>query len=165
MPFGLKNVRVTFQCMVDKIFKDLIGRTMKVYVDDMVKSVLRMDHLQHLGEAFDLLWKYKVKLNPEKYTSGVTSGKFLGYLVTQRGIEADPDQIRHLKHEVTYVCERGPHDERMSRCSKLIHQLIYGQMKDFFPILEERDQFPLERKMRDSFPWSEQISGFTSTLI
>jgi len=66
MPFVLKNVGATFQHMVDKFFKDLIGSIMKVYIDDMlVKSVLHADHLQHLGEAFDLLRKYKVKLNPE----------------------------------------------------------------------------------------------------
>ena len=49
--------------------------------------------MQHLSEAFDRLRKYKVKLNPEKCTFGVASEKFLGYLVTQRGIEANPDQI------------------------------------------------------------------------
>ena len=91
MPFGLKNVGSIFQCVIDKVFKDLIERTMEVYVDMLEKSTLRTDHLQHLGEAFDLLQKYKVKLNPEKYTFGVASGKFLRYLVTQRGIEADPN--------------------------------------------------------------------------
>ena len=58
-----------------------------------MKSVQRTDHLQHLDKAFNLLRQYKVKLNPEKCTFGVASGKFLGYLVTQRGIEADHDQI------------------------------------------------------------------------
>ena len=76
MSFGLKNVGAIFQRMVNKVFKDLIGST---------------DHLQHLDKAFNLLRQYKVKLNPEKCTFGVASGKFLGYLVTQRGIKADPD--------------------------------------------------------------------------
>ena len=75
--------------MVNKIFKDPIRSPMKVYVDNMlVKSVHRTNHLQHLDKTFNL-----VKLNPEKCTFGVTSRKFLGYLVTQRGIKADPDQI------------------------------------------------------------------------
>ena len=79
--------------MVNKVFKDLIGSTMEVYVKDMlVKSMQRTDHLQHLDKKFDLLRQYKGKLNPEKCTFGVASWKFLGYLVTQRGIEADPDQ-------------------------------------------------------------------------
>jgi len=80
--------------MVHRIFKDLIGHTMEVYVDDMlVKSKQHSDHLHHLGEAFRLLQKYNVKLNPEKYMFRVASGKFLGYLVIQRGIEANHDQI------------------------------------------------------------------------
>jgi len=63
--------------MVDKVFKDLIGITIEVYVDNvLVKSVPRTDHLQRLGEAFDLLRKYKVKLKPEKCTFGLLSGSF-----------------------------------------------------------------------------------------
>ena len=84
MPFGLKNAGTTFQWMVNKVFKDLIGNTMEVYVDDMlVKSVQRMDHLQHLDKASDLLRQYEVKLNHKKCTFGVVSGKFLGCLVIQ----------------------------------------------------------------------------------
>ena len=63
---------------------------MEMYIGDMlVKSIQRADYLQHLDKAFNLLRQYKVKLNPEKSIFGVASGKFLGYLVTQRGIEAD----------------------------------------------------------------------------
>jgi len=105
MHFGLKNIGATFRRMVDKVFKNLIECTMEVYTDDMlVKSVLRMDHIQHLGEAFNLLQKYRVKLNLEKCTFGVAFGKFLGYLVTQRGIEADPDQISVIKNMKLSIC-------------------------------------------------------------
>ena len=80
--------------MVNEVFKDLNGNTMEVHIDDMlVISLDRNDHIKHLEEAFALLWKFNVKLNPEKCTFGIASGKFLGYLVTQRGIEANPDQI------------------------------------------------------------------------
>ena len=78
---------------------------MEVYVDDMLmKSVLCTYHLQHLGKAFDLLWKYKVKLNPEKCTFEVVSGKFLGYLVTQRDIEVDPNQIYAILNMKSPTC-------------------------------------------------------------
>ena len=70
MHFELKKCRATLQCMVDKVFKGLIGSTMKVYVDMLVKSVQCKNHLQHLGEAFDLLRKYKMKLNPRNAHSG-----------------------------------------------------------------------------------------------
>jgi len=94
IPFGLKNAGATFQWMVNKVFKDLIENTMEVYIDDMlVKSLQRTDHLQHLDKAFDLLRQYEVKLNLEKCAFGVASDKFLGYLVTQWSIKADPNKI------------------------------------------------------------------------
>ena len=94
MPFGLKNVGETFQRMVNKIFEEQMRRTMEVYVNDMlVKSLLCADYMQHLSEAFNHLRKYKVRLNPEKCTFEVASEKFLGYLITQWGIEVNPDQI------------------------------------------------------------------------
>ncbi|CAL2276653.1 unnamed protein product [Prunus armeniaca] len=97
MPFGLKNARATYQRLVNKIFKQQIGRTMEVYVDDMlVKAPKRADHLKNLTEAFSLLRQYRMKLNPSKCTFGVSSGRFLGYLVTQRGIEAHPRQIKAI---------------------------------------------------------------------
>ncbi|KAF8052225.1 hypothetical protein N665_1585s0001 [Sinapis alba] len=63
---------------------------MEVYIDDMlVKSLIAKDHIRHLTECFDTLNKYRMKLNPMKCTFGVTSNEFLGYIVTQRGIEAN----------------------------------------------------------------------------
>ncbi|CAL9022511.1 unnamed protein product [Prunus brigantina] len=97
MPFGLKNAGATYQRLVNKIFKEQIGKTMEVYVDDMlVKAPKRADHLKNLTEAFSLLRQYRMKLNPSKCTFGVSSGRFLGYLVTQRGIEAHPRQIKAI---------------------------------------------------------------------
>ena len=64
---------------------------MEVYVDNMLmKRVQHTNYLQHLDKTFDLLRQYKVKLNPEKCTIEVASWKLLGYLVNQRGIEANP---------------------------------------------------------------------------
>ena len=89
MPFVLQNTRQP-SSEWSIVFKDLIGSTMEVYVDDiLVKSIHRTNHLQHLNKAFNLIRQYKVKLNPKKCTIGVASRKFLEYLVTQRGIEAD----------------------------------------------------------------------------
>ena len=79
MPFGLKNTGTTYQRLVNKILKPLIGHTMEVYVDDMIrKSKEPIDHVNHLEETFELLRKYQMKLNPEKCTFEVSSGKFLG---------------------------------------------------------------------------------------
>ncbi|KAJ9547438.1 hypothetical protein OSB04_019981 [Centaurea solstitialis] len=68
-----------------------------VYIDDMlVKSERSYDHIDHLKQAFDILRQYKMKLNPTKCSFGVRAGKFLGYMVTQRGIEASPEQIKAI---------------------------------------------------------------------
>ena len=94
MPFELKNVRATYQRLVTKMFKSLLGRTMEVYINDMlVKSMQRPDHVTHLQEAFDLLKAYIMKLNPLKCAFGVSARRFLGFMVTQRGIEANPAQL------------------------------------------------------------------------
>ncbi|KAJ9544306.1 hypothetical protein OSB04_024013 [Centaurea solstitialis] len=97
MPFGLKNAGSTYQRLVNMMFKEHLGRTMEVYIDDMlVKSERSHDHIDHLKQSFDILRQYKMKLNPTKCSFGVRAGKFLGYMVTQRGIEASPEQIKAI---------------------------------------------------------------------
>ena len=74
-----------------------IGRNVQVYVDDMlVKSLRENDHLDDLQETFDTLRSYNMKLNPSKYVFGVTAGKFLGFMVSQRGIEVNPKKVRAI---------------------------------------------------------------------
>ncbi|KAL0854260.1 hypothetical protein Bca101_059412 [Brassica carinata] len=94
MPFSLKNAGSTYQRVVNMMFADQIGLTMEVYIDDMlVKSLKVEDHISHLQQAFSTLRKYSMKLNPAKCMFGVSSGKFLGCIMTHRGIEANPKQI------------------------------------------------------------------------
>ncbi|MBW4960282.1 reverse transcriptase family protein, partial [Klebsiella pneumoniae] len=94
MPFGLKNAGATYQRLVNKMFADYLEDIMKVYIDDMLVTSLHADqYLKHLRQAFEVLQKYNMKLNLTKCSSGVASSKFLGYMVAQRGIEANPDQI------------------------------------------------------------------------
>ena len=97
MPFGLKNASATYQRLMNKMFAQQIGRNVQVYVDDMlVKSRREEDHLEDLKETFNTLRSYNMKLNPGKCAFGVTAGKFLGFMVSQRGIEANPDKIRAI---------------------------------------------------------------------
>ena len=64
---------------------------MEVYVDDMlIKSKNSQTHVEDLKKSFTTLWKYRMKLNPAKYAFGVTSDKFLGFIVLSRGIEVNP---------------------------------------------------------------------------
>ena len=79
---------------MNKMFTHQIGRNVQVYMDDMlVKSIREDDHLDNLKETFDTLRSYNMKLNPNKCAFGVTAGKFLGFIVSQRGIEVNPDKI------------------------------------------------------------------------
>ena len=108
MPFGSKNARATYQRLVTKMFRPLLGKTMEVYIDDMlVKSQERLDHATHLQEAFKLLRAYCMKLNPSKCAFGVNTGLFLGFMVTQRGIEANPAQLKAILESPTPNSRKG----------------------------------------------------------
>ena len=94
MPFELKNAGATFQRMVNKVFVEQICRNMECYMDDMIVKPMLHDHTEYLKECFETLRKNKMKVNPNKRTFGVSSGKFLGYMVNPRGIEANPEKIK-----------------------------------------------------------------------
>ena len=94
MPFKLKNAGATYQRLVNKMFNRQIGRNMEVYVDDiLVKSKEELTHLDDFRETFTTLKQYQMKLNPSKCVFGVVSGKFLGFMISQRGIEANPEKV------------------------------------------------------------------------
>ncbi|KAL0437552.1 UNVERIFIED_CONTAM: Retrovirus-related Pol polyprotein from transposon [Sesamum radiatum] len=97
MPFGLKNAGATYQRLVDKIFRPQIGRNVEVYADNMlVKSKKGEEHVKDLEETFSILRQYKLKLNPAKCAFRVRGGRFLGFMVTQRGIEVNPLKIKAI---------------------------------------------------------------------
>ncbi|RDX83445.1 Retrovirus-related Pol polyprotein, partial [Mucuna pruriens] len=97
MPFGLKNAGATYQRLMDTIFKEIIGKDMEVYVDNMVvKSSQTKTHFHTLERIFSILRKNQLKLNPEKCSFGVKAGKFLGFMLTERGIEANPDKCQAI---------------------------------------------------------------------
>ncbi|KAL0539474.1 hypothetical protein IC582_023686 [Cucumis melo] len=94
MPFGLKNAGATYQCAMQKVFDDMLHKYVECYVDDLVvKSKRRQDHLKDLKVVFDRLQKYQLRMNPLKCAFGVTSRKFLGFIVRHRGIEIDQSKI------------------------------------------------------------------------
>ncbi|KAA0061113.1 ty3-gypsy retrotransposon protein [Cucumis melo var. makuwa] len=94
MPFGLKNAGATYQRAMQKVFDDMLHKYVDCYVDDLVvKSKRRQDHLKDLKVVFDRLRKYQLRMNPLKCAFGVTSGKFLGFIVRHRGIEIDQSKI------------------------------------------------------------------------
>ncbi|CAL9017106.1 unnamed protein product [Prunus brigantina] len=98
MPFGLKNAGATYQRAMTVIFNDMLHNTIECYVDDLVvKTRKREHHLSDLKRVFDRLRKHQLKMNPLKCAFGVTSGKFLGFVVRHRGIEIDPSKIKAIR--------------------------------------------------------------------
>ena len=92
MPFGLKNAGATYQRMMTRMFRDKIGQAVEVYIDDMlVKSKQEARHIKDLREVFEILRQHKLRLNADKCAFGIRADKFLGYLITNRGIEVNPD--------------------------------------------------------------------------
>ncbi|GKV15791.1 hypothetical protein SLEP1_g26542 [Rubroshorea leprosula] len=88
MPFGLKNAGATYQKLVQVVFKLQIDKNIEVYVDDMIVTSKRAeDHINDLNETFQNLRRAQMKLNPLKCTFVVELGKFLGYVVSKKGIE------------------------------------------------------------------------------
>ena len=97
MPFRLKNAGATYQRAATTFFHGMMHRDVEVYVDDIiVKSQDRSDHLAALERFFERIRQFRLRLNTKKCTFGVTSGKLLGYMVSKRGIQVDPDKIRAI---------------------------------------------------------------------
>jgi len=97
MPFGLKNAGATYQRLMDKVFSHLMGKCVEVYVDDMVvKSPSHHQHAQDLSKVFSALRQYNLRLNPDKCVFGVDRDKFLGFMLTQRGIEVNPEKCNAI---------------------------------------------------------------------
>lgn len=97
MPFGLKNIGVTYQRAMNAIFHDFIENFMQVYIDDIViKSSSQGDHLDHLRRSLDRMRKYGLKMNPLKCAFGVHARDFLGFVVHKRGIEINQNKTKEI---------------------------------------------------------------------
>ncbi|XP_039012179.1 uncharacterized protein LOC120141335, partial [Hibiscus syriacus] len=98
MPFGLKNAGATYQRAMVTLFHDMMHKEIEVYVDDMiVKAKTEEEHIVNLRKLFKRQRRCQLKLNPNKCTFGVTSGKLLGFVVSQKGIEIDPDKVKAIQ--------------------------------------------------------------------
>ncbi|KAI5313084.1 hypothetical protein L3X38_042258 [Prunus dulcis] len=97
MPFGLKNARATYQRLEKNLFASLIDHTMEVYVDDILgKSRTDDQHIPNLSTMFAVLKRYNMRLNPMNCAFDMASGKFLRFMISQQGIEANPEKIQAI---------------------------------------------------------------------
>ena len=105
MPFGLKNASVTYQRTMTSIFRDILHKQVEDYVDDHVVKVKNpIEHLMHLRQVFERCREHNLRMNPFKCAFVVSSGKFLGFLVHNRGIVLDTRKakaITTLSHPTT----------------------------------------------------------------
>ncbi|XP_071912457.1 uncharacterized protein [Coffea arabica] len=155
MPFGLKNAGATYQRAMQRIFDDMLHRNVECYVDDLVvKSKKREDHIQDLRRVFQRLRRYQLKMNPLKCAFGVASGKFLGFIVHQRGIEVDRSKIDAIVNM--------PEPRNIHELKSLQGKLAY--IRRFISNLAGRCQ-PFSRLMKKGVPfgWDESCrNAFTS---
>ena len=142
MPFGLKNEGATYQRLMNKMFTHQIGRNVQVYIDDMLVKSMRKDDLQ---ETFDTLRSYNMKLNPSKCVFEVTTGKFLGFMVSQRGIKVNPEKVQA-------IMELGP-----PRTTKEV-QSLNGKIAALNRFVSKATDkcLPFFRILRKSFEWMEK---------
>jgi hypothetical protein len=148
MPYGLKNVLSTFVRAMSKTFGDLIRDRIEIYVDDIVVKTKRGSTLvEDLTLVFDKLRATRTKLNPEKCVFGVSAGKLLGFLVSHRGIEANPEKIKAIE------AMRPP--AQIKDVQKLTGSL--AALSRFISRLAER-ALPFFKLLRKSgpFSWTEE---------
>jgi hypothetical protein len=108
MPFGLKNVRDTFQRAMDHAFSGLIGNFMEYYQDDlMVHSNKRSEHIHHLRKVFEICRLYDVSLNTKKFMFIVTQGKMLGHIVCNEGIYIDLERVTEINELNPLASKKG----------------------------------------------------------
>lgn len=136
-----------------KIFKPLIEQTMEVYIDDIVvKSKTHAKHVQHLEEAFSLMWKYNMKLNPLKCVFGISVGKFLSFLVTRQGIEINLNLVKSMlktlipstKKEIQWLMGR------FAALGQFIAQFT-NKHRVFFTTLHEAQTFGWTKECKSVF--------------
>ena len=154
MPFGLKNAGATYQRLVNRMFQKQIGATMEVYIDDMlVKSTTTGLHIAHLSEAFQILRNYNMKLNPTKCAFGVSAGKFMGFIVNHRGIEANPDKIKAV---LDMPSPSGIKEvQRLTGMIAALSQFVSRASDKFQPFFQD---------MKKAFQWDAKCEEAFTTL-
>jgi hypothetical protein len=151
MLFGLRNAGATYQRCMQHVFGDHIGRTVEAYVDDIVVKTRKADDLvSNLRIAFGCLRANEVKLNPEKCVFGVPRGMLLGYIISQRGIEANPEKVAALERMGPIRDLKGV--QRVLGC--------LAALSRFISRLGEKG-LPLYRllKKHERFSWTTEAQG------
>ena len=150
MSFGLKNTRSTYQRMMTRMFEPQLGKSIEVYIDDMVvKSKVVSEHVGDLRKNFEILRKHKLRLNASKCSFGVGSGKFMGYMVTHRGIEVNLDQIKAISN--LQLPQNSKEVQKLTGMTAALNQFISRSADRYIPF------FLLMNKWK-WFKWTEECA-------
>ncbi|KAJ3698911.1 hypothetical protein LUZ61_002616 [Rhynchospora tenuis] len=163
MPFGLKTAGAEYQRMVSKVFKEELGEIMEAYIDDMVvKSCAGPSHVAHLEKVFAKIRQVGMHLNPKKSFFCLSSGNFLGFIISERGIEAHPDKCQavvNLKSPKSIKKVQGL-TGRIAALSRFISQSAI-LCKPFFDLIKNKTQgFVWGSECQEAF---EKIKEYLST--
>ena len=146
MPFGLKNAGSTYQ----RMFEPQLGKSIKVYIDDMVvKSKVVSEHVGDLKDIFGILRKHKLRLNTSKCSFGVGSSKFLGYMVTHKGIKVNLEKIKTINS--LQPPRNSKEVQKLTRMTAALNRFISRSMDRYKPF------FLLLNKWK-GFEWTEKCT-------
>ncbi|GAU35844.1 hypothetical protein TSUD_63330 [Trifolium subterraneum] len=162
MPFGLKNAGATYQRLMDRVFAHQIGKNLEVYIDDMVvKTTSKGEHHEDLKDILASVRKYNMRLNPAKCSFGVQAGKFLGFLLTNRGIEANPKKCQAIidMRSPTSVKEVQQLTGRIAALSRFF-SCAGEKAFHFFATLKSGERFTWSDKCEEAF---QQLKVFLAS--
>nr|AAT77329.1 putative polyprotein [Oryza sativa Japonica Group] len=130
-----------------------LGNNVEAYVDDIVVKTKTSDSLiDDLRETFDNLRRYRLMLNPEKCTFGVPLGKLLGFLVSGRGIEANPENIKAIENMKSPT--RLKEVQKLTGCMAALSRFVarMGERgQPFFVLLKKQDKFVWTQEVEEAF--------------
>src|SRR5438034_3663176 len=143
MPFGLKNAGATYQRAMQRCLHDQLGRYVEAYVDDVViKSQVKENLIFDLSDTFTNLRRFRWKLNPEKCVFGVPSGNLLGFIVSYRGIEANPEKLKDIFKMNPPTALKDV--QKLTRCMVALSHFVsrLGEWAmPFYKLLKKQDKF------------------------
>jgi hypothetical protein len=143
MSFGLKNAGATYQRAIQAGFKRQLNKNVEAYVDDVVVKTGNSDTLiADLEETFASLREYRWKLNPNKCVFGVPSGKLLGFIISHRDIEGNPEKISAITNMKAPTCIKDV--QKLTGCMAALNRLIskLGERGlPFFKLLKHQEKF------------------------
>jgi dsDNA-binding SOS-regulon protein len=168
MPFSLKNAGATYQRMMQNCLGSQIGSNIQVYIDDVVITKRKEESLiSDLAETFDNLNRYKLKINPTKCSFGVSAGQLLGFLVSARGIEANPEKIQAI---LTMGKPTKPHDVqklagRVTALSRFVARLGEKALPFYALMIKSDNKFKWIEKADTAFTQLKKVLSTLSVLV